>query len=56
MSILKKAISKKQKTEESFEQEELEFLLKMLSECKFAGKDVQLVYNVAIKIQNQLTD
>ena len=56
MSILKKAISKVSKSEDDFTDEELEFLLKMLAECKFNGKDVQLVYNVAIKLQNQLTD
>ena len=55
MSILKKAISKKSKSEDDLTtEEELEFLLKMLAECKFSGKDVQLVYNVAVKLQNQL--
>lgn len=57
MSILKKAISKKSaKAENQFNEEEIEFLLKMLAECKFSGKDVQLVYNVAVKLQNQLSD
>ena len=56
MSILKKAITKKAKSEDNLTTEETEFLLKMLAECKFSGKDVQLVYNVAVKLQNQLVD
>ena len=57
MSILKKAISKKaDKVSDQFTDEELEFLLKMLAECTFSGKDVQAVYNIAVKLQNQLTE
>ena len=57
MSILKKAISKKaDKASDQFTDEELEFLLKMLAECTFSGKDVQAVYNIAVKLQNQLTE
>ena len=57
MSILKKAISKKiDKSKDQFTDEELEFLLKMLAECTFSGKDVQAVYNIAVKLQNQLTE
>ena len=56
MSILKKAIAKNTKSEDALTTDELEFLLKMLAECTFSGKDVQAVYNIAVKLQNQLTE
>ena len=37
-------------------QEELEFLLKLISDSKFEGKDVQLVYGSAVKLQKMLTE
>lgn len=37
-------------------QEELEFLLKLISDSKFDGKDVQLVYGSAVKLQKMLTE
>lgn len=37
-------------------QEELEFLLKLIADSKFEGKDVQLVYGSAVKLQKMLTE
>ena len=50
MSIIKK------KDATNFSQEELEYLLKLISDSKFDGKDVQLVYSSAVKLQKLLTD
>lgn len=36
--------------------EELEFLLKLIADSKFDGKDVQLVYATAVKLQKKLTE
>jgi len=35
---------------------ELEFLLKMISETAFKGKDVQIVYDTVVKLQNSILD
>ena len=35
--------------------EELEFLLKLVADSKFDGKDVQLVYQTAVKLQKIIT-
>ena len=35
-------------------QQELTFLLKMLHDCSFEGKDVLLLADVVTKLQNQL--
>jgi len=49
-------LSRKTKTETpELSKEELEFLLKMVAESKFEGKDVQLVYSTAVKLQKILT-
>jgi len=55
MSLLKKS-AKTKVTEDQFNREELEFLLKTIADGVFAGKDVQTVYNLAVKIQNMLSD
>ena len=36
--------------------EELEFLLKLVADSKFDGKDVQLVYQTAVKLQKIITE
>jgi len=36
--------------------EELEFLLKLIADSKFDGKDVQLIYGSAVKLQKMLTE
>ena len=38
------------------EKPELEFLLKMIADSKFDGKDVQIVYAAAVKLQKLLTE
>ena len=35
---------------------ELEYLLKLIAESKFDGKDVQVVYSTAVKLQKLLTE
>ena len=35
---------------------ELEYLLKLIAESKFDGKDVQIVYTTAVKLQKLLTE
>ena len=54
MSIIKKAASKQEQVELS--PEELEFLLKLIADSKFDGKDVQVVYSSAVKLQKMLTE
>ena len=34
-----------------FSKEELEFLLKLVSDCTFKGKEVQVVYDLVYKLQ-----
>lgn len=34
--------------------EELEFLLKLIAISQFEGRDVQIVYDTAVKLQQQL--
>ena len=34
---------------------ELEFLLKLIADSKFEGKDVQVVYSTAVKLQKIIT-
>jgi|TARA_R110000744_G_C19277402_1_gene553177 hypothetical protein len=48
----------KQKTSEppTLTREELEFLLKLIAEAKFDGKDVQIVYSTAVKLQKIITE
>jgi len=38
-------------TEIEFRPEELEFLLSLIAKSTFEGKDVQIVYETAVKIQ-----
>jgi len=56
MSLLTKKSEKQKAQEEQFTQQELEFLLKTIADGVFAGKDVQTVYNLAVKIQNMLSE
>lgn len=37
-----------------FTTEELDFLLQLIASSTFEGKDVQLVYQTALKIQNSI--
>ena len=54
MSILSKNKAKPSPPPE-LTQEELEFLLKLIAESKFDGKDVQIVYSTAVKLQKIIT-
>lgn len=52
------ALIKKENNENSpippippFSKGELEFLLKLISECTFQGKEVQVVYDLVYKLQ-----
>ena len=54
MGILSK---KKEKIETPvLSREELEFLLKLVADSKFDGKDVQLVYSTAVRLQKIITE
>lgn len=55
MSILSKNKAKPPPPPE-LTQEELEFLLKLIAESKFDGKDVQIVYSTAVKLQKIITE
>ena len=54
MGILEKVKSAKQNTK--FNKDELEFLLKLIADSKFEGKDVQVVYSTAVKLQTELSE
>ena len=54
MGLVNKENSLKQREDNPvppFTKEELEFLLKLISECTFQGKEVQLVYDLVYKLQ-----
>ena len=55
-SIRKKAEVKKgiSKQEISLSSPEVEFLLNLIANSKFEGKDVQIVYETAVKLQTLL--
>jgi hypothetical protein len=54
MGILSK--TKTKTTPPALSREELEFLLKLVADSKFEGKDVQLVYSTAVKLQKIITE
>jgi len=54
MGLLDK--QKKVAKAKSLEKDELEFLLKLIADSTFEGKDVQLVYTSAVKLQNLLVE
>lgn len=54
MGLVNKENSLKQRENNpvpSFSKEELEFLLKLVSDCTFKGKEVQVVYDLVYKLQ-----
>ena len=58
MAILNK-VTKKAETDDAkitLTKEELEFLLNTIAKSTFNGKDVQLVYDVAVKLQKTILD
>lgn len=58
MAILNKVTKKEEtnNTEITLTREELEFLLNTIAKSTFNGKDVQLVYDVAVKLQKTILD
>jgi len=52
-NLKKKAVEVKPESLE-LEKVEVEFLLKTIAESKFEGRDVQLVYETAVKLQTYL--
>jgi hypothetical protein len=55
MSILSKNKAK-QPSSPTLTQEELQFLLKLIADSQFDGKDVQIVYSTAVKLQKIITE
>lgn len=54
MGLVNKENSLKQRENNSvppLTKEELEFLLKLVSDCTFKGKEVQVVYDLVYKLQ-----
>jgi hypothetical protein len=58
MGLLDRTKPKSQTTQSQvrLEPHELEFLLKIIADSKFDGKDVQIVYGTAVKLQKLLTE
>ena len=54
MSILSRGKDVGGITTDTLTQQELTFILKMLHDCSFDGKDVLLLAEVVVKLQNQL--
>jgi hypothetical protein len=54
MSILSRGKDVGGITTDTLTQQELTFILKTLHDCSFDGKDVLLLADVVIKLQNQL--
>jgi hypothetical protein len=56
MATLGELKSKEKKEQQTFTKEELEFLLQLIADSTFEGKDVQLVYETAVKIQKNIVN
>ena len=54
MGMLSKSRDASAISTDTLTQQELTFLLKMLHDCSFEGKDVLLLADVVTKLQNQL--
>jgi len=52
LSNIRRKDTSESKVEHQFTNEELDFLLQLIANSSFEGKDVQLVYQTALKIQN----
>ena len=51
---LKKEIQEFKEEPQNLELEEARYLLTLIAKSDFQGKDIQIVYNVALKLQNQI--
>jgi hypothetical protein len=47
---------KKETINKEFELEEARYLITLIAKSDFSGKDVQMVYNIALKLQNIISD
>ena len=56
MATLGELKNKEKKEHQTFTKEELEFLLQLIADSTFEGKDVQLVYETAVKIQKNIVN
>ena len=54
MSLLGKSKAVGGISTDTLTQQELTFILKMLHDCSFDGKDVLLLADIVVKLQNQL--
>ncbi len=52
MSLLDK-ISYQRPTPDNLEKQEIEFILNTIKESTFKGKDLDMLYKVVVKLQNQ---
>jgi len=52
----KSSQTKIKKNNFSLELEEARYLLTLIAKSDFSGKDIQIVYNVALKLQNQIKE
>tara|TARA_R110002012_G_scaffold3342_1_gene15626 strand:- start:171 stop:431 length:261 start_codon:yes stop_codon:yes gene_type:complete len=50
----KKEIQGFKEEKQNLELEEARYLLTLIAKSDFNGKDIQIVYNVALKLQNQI--
>ena len=51
---LKKETQNIEEEKQNIELEEARYLLTLIAKSDFQGKDIQIVYNVALKLQNQI--
>jgi hypothetical protein len=56
MATLSELKNKEKKEQQPFTKEELEFLLQLIADSTFEGKDVQTVYETAVKLQTNITN
>ena len=56
MATLGELKSNQKKEQLSFTKKELEFILQLISDSTFKGKDVQTVYETAVKLQTNITN
>ena len=54
--VLTKYIVLEKKNEVYLTPKELEFLLQLIAKSNFEGRDVQIVYETAVKLQQLLSD
>ena len=55
-SLRKRVDKSKNKNEVYLTRNELEFLLQLIAKSNFEGRDVQIVYETAVKLQTLLSD